>query len=360
MSTSRSAVLTSLVLLAAFGALTATLVAARDLLNLAAVALLYLLFVFAVALRWGRGLSMVAGLLAFFALNYFFTVPYYTFVVSSPRDVVSLLVFLLVAVTTSRLVAQLRAREAEALERLALQRQAAEAEVLRRSDELKSVLLSAVSHDLRTPLSAIRTAASGLLQEDLQWAPSTRREMLELIDAESDRLSRLVENLLNLSRIEAGALHPTKEWRHLEEVAARAVEHYRYQLRDHQITLNFPRDLPPVEVDFALIEDVFVNLLDNAVRHAPEGSEIIVRARADGDTVVVVVENTGPSVPPAAAEQIFSRFYSAASGRHTGLGLAICKGLIEAHGGRVWVDRPGEPGARFAFALPVAAQGAGA
>ncbi len=354
MSTSRSAVLTSLVLLAAFAALTATLVAARNLLNLAAVALLYLLFVFALALRWGRGLSMIAGLLAFFALNYFFTMPYYTFVVSSPRDVVSLLVFLLVAVTTSRLVAQLRARETEALERLALQRQAAEAEVLRRSDELKSALLSAVSHDLRTPLSAIRTAASGLLQQDLQWVPSTRREMLELIDAESDRLSRLVENLLNLSRIEAGALHPTKEWRHLEEVAALAVEHYRYQLRDHQITLTFPRDLPPVEVDFALIEDVFVNLLDNAVRHAPEGSEVVVRARAEGDTVVVVVENSGPSVPFDAAEEIFSRFHSAAAGRHAGLGLAICKGLIEAHGGRVWVDRPGEPGARFAFALPIA------
>lgn len=335
--------------LAALVVITGVMVALRPLIGLATVALIYLLTVFVAAIWWGRGPSLMAALVAFLAQNFFFTVPYHTFVVAATEDVISLIAFLFVAAMTSRLVARFKDQMAE---RLRLQQEAARAEVLRRTDELKSQLLSAVSHDLRTPLTTIRMAATALQHDGAEWSEDARGEMLEMIDAEAARLSRLVGNLLDLSRIEAGALKPAKELCNLQEVATKATDTLRDRLRDHDIRVEFPPNLPLVPLDFTQIEDVFVNLLDNSVRHAPEGSVITVTARHQRDEVVVQVENQGPAVPVEAAGQIFDRFYAAHGQRRgTGLGLAICKGLIEAHGGRIWVERPGEPGARFAFSL---------
>lgn len=351
--------------LGAWLAVTVAVVAIRPSLQLATVALIYLLVVFLSALRYGRGPSLAAGLLSFLTLNYFFTVPVFTFRVTSTEDVVSLLVFLFVAEMTARLVVQLRAREAEsrrkaweastaAIERLRLQREAGEAEVLRKTDELKSALLAAVSHDLRTPLASIRIAATALLQNDIRSNEGARRELLEMIDTEAGRLARLVSNLLDLSRIEAGVLRPELEWRDLQEVVARAVDSLRDRLREHRVVVELPDALPLVPLDFTQIEDVLVNLLDNAVRHSPEGSRVRISAAQRDREVAVQVENEGPPIPVEAADQIFSRFYRAQRDRRgLGLGLAICKGLVEAHGGRIWVERPGEAGARFAFTLPL-------
>lgn len=348
-----------LISLTALAAATAVLVALRFYLGLATVALIYLLVIFVSALLWGRGTSLSTAVAGFLALNYFFTEPYHTFIVASTQDVISLLVFLFVAEMTSRLVTQLRRREADARMRLIqadlLRQKEAEAEALRRADELKSELLAAVSHDLRTPLSSIRVAATALDQNGVHFGDETRHEMLQMIDSEAARLSRLVGNLLDLSRIEAGVLRPQKEWRNLDEVVAKAIDDLGDRGRDHRITVQVPQDLPLVPLDFTQIEDVFVNLLDNAVRHAPEGTEIRISARAVDSEAIVQIENGGPSVPADDAADIFNRFYSARGSYHgVGLGLAICKGLVEAHGGRIWVERPGEPGARFTFALPVA------
>lgn len=337
---------------------TAAMVAFRASLQLATVALADLLVVFLCALWYGRGPSLVVGLLAFLSLNYYFTEPVHTFTVASTEDVMSLLVFLFIAEVTARLVTQLRAREAdarrEAQEASRLRREAADAEMLRRTDELKSALLSAVSHDLRTPLASIRIAATGLLRNDVRPDDRTRRELLEMIDAEAGRLARLVGNLLDLSRIEAGVLRPDVEWRDLQEVIARAVDSLHHRLRDHRVVVDVPEDLPLVPLDFTQIEDVLVNLLDNAVQHSPPGTPIRVTAAQRDREVVVQMENEGPPVPVEAADQIFSRFYRAQRDRRgLGLGLAICKGLVEAHGGRIWVERPGQAGARFAFALPL-------
>lgn len=467
--------------------MTAALVALRPSLGLATEALIYLLLVFLTAVWWGRGPSLTAGLLSFLALNFFFTEPYHTLAVASPEDVVSLLVFLVVAEMAARLATQLRTREAEArgraqeastlyalthdlsaptwaetlprvaarlvevvgvreatifladgsgrlalqaaapgdrgaarasdpapeparrafasgqpveegpllalplavgdrvlgvlqvnsppggrhplhpvlrtlaehlavlIERLRLRQEAEEAEALRKTDELKSALLAAVSHELRTPLSSIRIAATGLLQEDARADAGVRRELLNMIDAEASRLARLVNNLLDLSRIEGGVLHPVREWRDLHEVTARAVDGLHDRLQQHRMIVALPADLPLVPLDFTQIEDVLVNLLDNSVRHSPEGTTIRVSAVPRGPEVVVQVENEGPPIPVAAADQIFTRFYRGQHDRRgLGLGLAICKGLIEAHGGRIWVERPGDPGARFAFTLPLA------
>lgn len=329
---------------AVLAVITAGLVLIRSYLSLATVVLIYLLIVFLIATRWGRGPSIVGSVLALLAANYFFTVPYHTLSVASPQDILSLAVFLVVAETTSRLT----------IARLRLQRETAEKEILRRSDELKSILLSAVSHDLRTPLSSIRMAATALLRPDGRWDDDARRDLLETIDSEATRLSRLVGNLLDLSRIEAGALHPVKEPQELQEVAARAVDVLHDRLTGHRVRMDVAPDLPLVPMDLTLIENVFVNLLDNSAQRAPEGTEIRIIARADAGGVVTRIENDGPPIPPEMAAEIFKRFVSAGPTRRgTGLGLAICKGLVEAHGGRIWVDRPGGQGARFAFWLPV-------
>lgn len=325
-------------------AVTAGLVALRAYLSLATVVLIYLLTVFLIASRWGRGPSIAGSVLSLVATNFFFTAPYHTFVVASPQDVLSLLVFLVVAETTSRLT----------LVRLRLQREAAEKEILRRSDELKSILLSAVSHDLRTPLSSIRMAATALLRPEGRWDDEARRELLETIDSEASRLSRLVGNLLDLSRIEAGVLRPVKEPQELQEVVARAVDAMHDRLRAHHVRVDVAADVPLVPMDLTQIENVLVNLLDNSSRNAPEGTEIRIVARREAAGVVIHVENDGPPIPLEMAEEIFRRFGSAERPRQgTGLGLAICKGLVEAHGGRIWVDHPGGQGARFAFWLPV-------
>lgn len=323
----------------AMASITGGLIAVRPHLSLATVALLYLLVVFLTASQLGRGPSLLASLLAVLAANYFFTVPFNTFVVAAPQDVLALLVFLVVAETTSRMAAR--------------QQKAAEAEILRKTDELKSILLSAVSHDLRTPLSSIRVAATALLQRNVQWGDDVRRDLLQMIDSEAARLSRLVGNLLDLSRIEAGALRPLKEPQDVQEVVARAVDAAGDRLQTHPVRVDVDPHTPLVPLDFTMIENVLINLLDNAGRNAPDGSQIRIEARPAGGDVIVRIENDGPGIPAAIAGQIFNRFATAQEGRQgTGLGLAICKGLIEAHGGRIWVDRPGEPGARFAFSLP--------
>lgn len=255
---------------------------------------------------------------------------------------------------TSWLLRTFANQVAAVVERFDLQRDAEEAEILRRTDELKSVLLSAVSHDLRTPLATIRMVATALLEEGVRWSDEHRREMLQLIDVEAARLSRLVGNLLEFSRIEAGVLHPVKEWHDLREVIARATDALHDRLREHRIEVDVPAGVALVPFDLTQIEDVLVNLLDNAVRFAPEGTPIRIAVRPWERAVQVQVENEGPAIPVEAAERVFTRFYTLHGPRRTtGLGLAICKGLVEAHGGRIWVDRPGEPGARFAFTLPL-------
>jgi two-component system sensor histidine kinase KdpD len=312
------------------------LFAVRGYLSLATAVLVYLLVVFLVAIRLGRGPSLFASVLAVLLANYFFTEPYGTFVVSSPRDLISLVVFLAVAEITSRLT----------LERQRLQREAAEADIL-------SVLLSSVSHDLRTPLSSIRMAATALLQVEAHWDDAARSELLETIDSEASRLSRLVGNLLDLSRIQAGALHPVKEPHDVQEVVTRAVDASQDRLRAHEVRIDVAPDIPLVPMDFTLVENVLVNLLDNSARNAPEGSAIRVIVRPGHNVVLIRVENDGPPIPAEIAGELFRKFVTSRHRQGTGLGLSICRGLIEAHGGRIWAERPGEHGARFVFTLPV-------
>jgi len=223
----------------------------------------------------------------------------------------------------------------------------------RELDRAKSALLSAVSHELRTPLAAIKGYTTTLLAEDVDWDPAARREFLQVILEETERLTRLVNNLLDLSRLEAGALMLQRQPYPLDAILARVKRDLRGE--SHPISIQLPPDLPPVDVDPARIEVVFRNLLDNAIRYTPPGTPIVVSATVADGMVIVRVHDEGPGIPPEHRERIFDRFYRIPGHIRTsgaGLGLAICKGFVEAHGGRIWLAEDG-PGATFLFTLPI-------
>jgi two-component system sensor histidine kinase KdpD len=241
-----------------------------------------------------------------------------------------------------RIVPSLEALLAAALERDELMADAVETAALRRSDVIKTALLRSVSHDLRSPLTAILASA-----EALKLAPDERGELAEAITEEATRLSRLIDNLLDLSRLEAGAAEARPEWSSIEEVLAAAVE----DVPAGDFKLVVDGDLPPVKADAAQLERAFANLLENAQRHAG-GHPVSVRARDVGGRILVRVVDRGPGVPKAHQERIFEPFYRSGS-RGSGLGLAIVRGFVEANGGRVWVESLPDQATSFVVELPV-------
>jgi two-component system sensor histidine kinase KdpD len=224
------------------------------------------------------------------------------------------------------------------------------------AERLRTAILSSLSHDLRTPLGSIEGAASSLLHDQEALPVEVRRDLAETILEESRRMTRLVANLLDMVRVETGGLAVRKEWQPLEEALGVALVRLEDRLATHAVEACLPNDLPLVPIDELLLEQVFINLLENAVKHTPPGTRVTVSARVDGGTVVVEVADSGPGVPAGAEEAIFLKFYRAPAADHSsgaGLGLTICRGIIVAHGGRIWVEpRPGG-GAAFRFTLPL-------
>jgi two-component system sensor histidine kinase KdpD len=237
----------------------------------------------------------------------------------------------------------------QALERDRLAEEATSAEIARRSEAAKTALLDSVSHDLRTPLASIRAAAGSLMDPDLPLDGEARRERAASIDREAERLNRLVSNLLDMSRIEAGDLHARLEVFPLEDLVRATVERMAGQLDGRTVTISMPPDLPPAAVDAVFLDQVLTNLLENATRHTPPEAPIRVGAAIIGArTVRLCVEDGGPGVPPAFIERVFDKFYRVPDAprparRGSGLGLAVVRGLVEAMGGRV-TARVGELG----------------
>jgi len=242
-----------------------------------------------------------------------------------------------------------------ALERARLAEEAHAAQVRIETEKLHSSLLSSVSHDLRTPLAAITGASSSLLETGDRLDTETRRDLLETIGDEANRLNRLVHDLLDMSRLEAGAVKARMEWHPLEEILGAALAHAGKTHPDRQILTRLPDTLPMVSVDDVLIEQVLTNLLDNAAKYSPQETPIEVAAWVEEDAIVVEVADRGPGVEPEDLEHIFEKFYRGKRprGRGVGLGLAICRGFVEAHGGRIWVENRSAGGAAFRFTLPI-------
>jgi two-component system sensor histidine kinase KdpD len=242
-----------------------------------------------------------------------------------------------------------------ALERSLLAEEARRARLQAETEQLRNSLLSSVSHDLRTPLAVVTGATSSLLDEHGPRDPAVRRELLQTAHEEALRLNRLVRNLLDMTRLEAGALKVHKELQPIEEVVGAALDRMEDRLRGREVETSVPRDLPLVPFDSALIEQVLINLIENATKYTPAGSPVDVTARVRGGFVEVEVADRGPGVDPKNAERVFDKFFRAREGEGggAGLGLTICRGIVTAHGGRIWVEGREGGGASFHFTLPL-------
>jgi two-component system sensor histidine kinase KdpD len=437
------------------------------------ITLLYLLPVILSTVLWGLAPGVLAAFLAFLAFNYFFIQPYFTFQVHQTQDLITLIIFLIVAVVMSQLIGQAREglrlahhREWEAtrmyelisalaslqetksiaqalanhtqetfqstrvevtigdvrtlpvltafapsnsipqstpalfslplktargqegemrlwqtssqlssqetrlleaytsqgalsLERIRLAKSENKARVLEESDQLKSSLLNSVSHELRSPLAAIKASVSSLRSGAVDWNIAAREELLATIEEETDHLNLLVGNLLDMSRIESGAMKPLKKWNAIGEIVTGVVTKMHKQLLDHPLEIDFPQDLPLVPTDYVMIEQVFTNLISNSVKYAPVNTAIELIANVEREFLHIQVLNHSPAVPVEHLERIFDKFYRVTAADRitgTGLGLSICKGIVEAHGGRIWAENQPDHFV-FHFTLPLSLDG---
>jgi len=242
-----------------------------------------------------------------------------------------------------------------ALERALLEKSETKAKVLEESDRLKSALLSSVSHEFNTPLATIKASVTSLLGEQVNWDTAARDELLTMVDEETDYLNRLVGNLLNMSRIESNALRPLIQPNVLSEIIETAVARLQRNLAQFRLEIDIPDDLPSIPTDFSQIEQVFINLLSNSIKYARDDTRIQISATTNLTNVEIAITNQGPPVPEADLEHIFEKFYPMSHGEQvsgTGLGLSICKGIVEAHGGKIWALNLPE-GFSIRFILPL-------
>lgn len=259
--------------------------------------------------------------------------------------------------TDRRLLDTIGTLLAGSLERQRLGQEANEVLVLREADAVKSSLLAAVSHELRTPLAGIMGSATSLLSDEANLDPTARRELLETIAQGSERLSRLVNNLLNLSRVEAGALHLERGLYSPAELINAVATAITPRLAAHKLVLDLPADLPLVPMDYLLIQQVLINLLDNAAAYTPSGTAITIAATLESEDLLISVEDEGMGLPQEDLELIFDRFYrgstSLRNASGVGIGLTLARGFVEAHSGRIWAVNRRKGGLRVTFSLPL-------
>lgn len=338
------------------------------------IALVFLLIILFSASFFGRNPALVASLAAMLSFNYYFLPPFRTWHISDPTNWVAWIAFILTAVIAGELSAYARRRREEAergkieIERLysELQNafaQASQAEALRQSEKLKSSLLDAVTHDLRTPLTSIKASVTTLLEDKKEQLldDEGQTEFLEIINEETDRLNEFIEGMVGIAKIEAKALHLRKNWSAVEEIINTAINRARNQLNSHKILLDIEADLPTIFVDANSLSEVVYTLLDNAAKYSPKETKIKITARRFDDKMIeIAVEDEGEGVAEEMREKVFEKFFRAGQGdihnteSGLGLGLAIARGVVESQNGRIWIE-DGQDGfvTRFVFQIPI-------
>ena len=315
---------------------------------------LYLFAVLPVAALWGLPFAIPVSIVSMLAFNWLFLPPTHTFRLADSENWVALAVYLVTAISVSALSDRARRRTEEAEERRreterAMEearaseerrlREAVEAEALRRSDAVKTAVLRSVSHDLRSPITAITTASEVLRELGDSLSEEDRDELVAAILAQVQRLDRLVANLLELSRLEAGAATPTRELWTVDGLVARALDVIAAD--EGRVDVDLPNDIPPVEVDPAQLERALVNVIENALKFSGLGERVALRATTKGGEVFLHVIDHGPGIPAPERERVFEPFVrgtSANGDRGSGLGLAIARGFVGLNGGRLWVE----------------------
>jgi two-component system sensor histidine kinase KdpD len=314
--------------------------------------MLYLLAIVVAATRWSLEAALVASTLSVLGYDFFFVPPFHTFAVSDERHLLTFATLFVVAVFISVLTSRIRRHEAEAVER---EKHAAALELRAKTEEMRSSLLSAVSHDLRTPLGAITGAATTLRDAGDALEADQRAELVATVCEEAERLERFVANLLEMTRLDSGALEVKREWVPIEELIGSALTRLEARLEGRPVRAELKDDLPLVSVDPVLIEQVFYNLLDNAVKHTPPSSAIDISAEPTATALVIEFADCGPGLPTSET-RLFDKFSRGPDRRvkGAGLGLAICRGIVEAHGGIISAHpRRGAGGSIFRVSLPL-------
>lgn len=362
-----------LISVAAIAAITAALAPFALQINTTTVALALLLAILFIATAFGSRPAILASVLAVLGFNFFFLPPLHTLTISEPQNWIALAVFLITSLTAGQLssYARRRAEEAEQ-QRLQIKKlyddlqyafeQASQAEALRQSEQLKSSLLDAVTHDLRTPLTSIKASVTTLLDDRKEKIldDEAQEEFLDIINEESDRLNEFIEGMVGLAKIEANALHLRKNWTAVEEIINNALDRAKNHLGERRIVLEIERELPNILADAASLSEVIYTLLDNAAKYSPADSMIRIAAKRAGDNTQVSVEDQGRGISVELREKVFGKFYRAENEdahRTTsglGLGLAIARGIVESQGGNIRVeDAADEYKTKFIFEIPI-------
>jgi two-component system sensor histidine kinase KdpD len=276
---------------------------------------------------------------------YYFCVPFHdSFVLEDSNYLITLIAMLVVALVISTLTFKVRAQAAEVIK----------AEIAIQTERTRNSLLSAVSHDIKTPLASIYGAATSLLEEGGRIDEAQRQELIESIAAEAERLNRVVTNLLEMTRLDAG-VELNRDWYPLEEIIGAALTRVEKVLRGRTVTTTIPPELPLICVDDVLIEELFTNLLENAAKYTSTDTPIELAAIENGHNVIIFVRDAGPGFPPGDEERIFEKFFRGKNAgiRGAGLGLAICRAIVQRHQGTISAsNRPGG-GAVLTIELPI-------
>ncbi|HEV8590895.1 MAG TPA: ATP-binding protein [Pyrinomonadaceae bacterium] len=333
--------------------------------NATTVALSLLLVVLAAATFFGRNPALLASFVAMLCFNYFFLPPVGTWTISDPQNLVAWAAFTITAFIAGELSAYARRRAREA-ERLYDELQSAfdaatRTEALRQSEQLKSALLDAVTHDLRTPLTSIKASVTTLLESEgghrtIELDSEGRAEFLDIINEETDRLNGFIESMVELARIEAGSARSSEAFSNVEDIVSSALSRADKLLSGHNIVVNIEQELPLIRVDARAIAEVIHNLFENAAKYSPPASTITLEAKRHGDVVLISVNDEGRGIPPEMQERVFEKFVRLDSEQAAGLGLglSIARGIVESQNGNIRIAEGDDgKGTKVVLRLPV-------
>ncbi|HEX4942942.1 MAG TPA: DUF4118 domain-containing protein [Usitatibacteraceae bacterium] len=310
------------------------------------IAMVYLLAVVLVALRFSRGPAIVSAIACVAAFDFMFVPPQGTFTVNDAQYLVTFAIILCVALVISYLMERGQ-READSRAALAIQAE---------TERIRSTLLASISHDLRTPIAVMVGASSALTEGGEQLGTAERSALAKSLYNQARDLAGQVDKVLQMTRLEAGAITLDRDWAAIAEIASTVLERLSERLSDHRLLVEVADDLPLVRVDAGLIDQALANLLENAARYTPPGTVVRLRAKREGAEVVVSVEDFGPGLDDQDIERVFAKFRRGTgegAGGGVGLGLAICRAIVRLHGGRAWGERIPGGGMAFRFSLPV-------